>query len=143
MLQGMALDPTGSSYPGKQGVICAPADPQFDEKALEELAKSTGTDPGDWAYPLDTDTEVRSAPRADAPVQEKLGMNLVRVMVDDKAPQTPAGQVPLVRVALPSGKIGFVSADALSPLGNDQMCYLKDGSGWKITGYVGTGPGPQ
>jgi hypothetical protein len=143
MLQGMAQDPTAAAYPGKQGVMCAPADPQFDEKQLEELAKSTGTDPGDWAYPLDTDTEVRAVPKHDAPVQEKLGMHLVRVMVDEKAPQTPPGQVPLVKVALPSGKVGYVSADALSPLGNDQVCYVKDASGWKITGFIGSGPGQQ
>ena len=36
MLQGYAADPTATAYPGKQGVICAPADPQFDEKQLEE-----------------------------------------------------------------------------------------------------------
>lgn len=143
MLEGIAQDPTASAYPGKQGVVCSPADPQFDEKQLEELAKSTGSDPGDWAYPLGEGVEVRSAPRADAPVQEKLGLVLIRIMPDERAPQTPPGQVPLVKVAPPSGKIGFVSADALSPLGNDQICYLKDGSGWKIAGYVGNGPGPQ
>ncbi len=69
-------------------------------------------------------------------------MNLVRVMVDDKAPQTPAGQVPLVKVALPSGKVGFVSADALSPLGNDQICYVKDASRLEDHRLVGAGPGP-
>jgi hypothetical protein len=143
MLQGMAQDPTAAAYPGKQGVMCAPADPQFDEKQLEALAKSTGTDPGDWAYPLDTDTEVRSAPRHDAPADGKLGMHLVRVMIDQKAPPTPPGQVPLIRIVLPTGKVGFVSADALSPLGNDQVCYVKDGAGWKITGFIGAGPGPQ
>lgn len=143
MLQGTAQDPTGAPYPGKQGVFCAPADPQFDEKQLEQLAKSTGTDPGDWAYPLGEGVEVRSAPRANAPVQEKLGLHLVRVMVDEKAPQTPPGQVPLVKIVPPSGKIGFVPADMLSPLGNDQVCYLKDASGWRITGFVGAGPGPQ
>ena len=143
MLQGMAQDPTAAAYPGKQGVVCAPADPQFDEKQLEELVKTTGSDPGDWAYPLGEGVEVRAAPRADAPVQEKLGMHLVRILADEKAPQTPPGQVPLVKVVPPSGKVGFVPADMLSPLGNDQVCYLKDASGWRITGFVGSGPGQQ
>ncbi len=143
MLQGMAQDPTAGSYPGKQGVICSPADPQFDDKQLEELAKATGTDPGDWAYPLDTDHEVLTAPKQDAPPLEKLGLHLVRVMIDPKAPPTPAGQIPMIRVVMPSGKVGFISADALSPLGNDQVCYLKDGASWKITGFIGAGPGPQ
>ena len=42
-----------------------------------------------------------------------------------------------LRVMAPSGKIGFVPDDALSPLGNDQICYGKDGGGWKIVGFIG------
>jgi hypothetical protein len=38
---------------------------------------------------------------------------------------------------LPSGKTGFVSIEALSSLGGDQICYTKETSGWKITGYYG------
>lgn len=143
MLQGYAADPTAAPYPGKQGVICAPAEPEFDEKALEELAKATGSDPGDWAYPLGDGIEVRAAPRPNAPVTEKIGMHLVRIM-EDTNPAPPAqGQVPLVKVMPPSGKIGYISADALSPLGNDQVCYVKDGDTWKIAGFVGSGPGGQ
>ena len=33
--------------------------------------------------------------------------------------------------------VGYVPADALSPLGNDQLCYVKDATGWKIGGFVG------
>jgi hypothetical protein len=143
MLQGFSAEPTVAPYPGKQGVVCSPADPQFDEKALEDVAKATGSDPGDWAYPLGDGVEARSAPRPDAPVVEKLGLYLVRIM-ETGNPQPPGpGQIPLVRVGLPSGKIGFISADALSPLGNDQICYVKEGDGWKITGFVGSGAGPQ
>jgi hypothetical protein len=43
-------------------------------------------------------------------------------------------------VATPSGKIGFISADVLAPLGNDQVCYVKEADGWKIAGFVGLGP---
>jgi hypothetical protein len=143
MLQGYAFDPTGTPYPGKQGVICAPADPQFDEKQLEEAVKATGTDPGDFAYPLEPEIEVRSAPRANAPVSEKLGAVLIRIMPDPKQAQPKANEVPLVRVVTPSGKVGYISADVLSPLGNDQLCYVKDAGGWKITGFVGAGPEAQ
>jgi hypothetical protein len=38
-------------------------------------------------------------------------------------------------VALPSGRTGYVSVTSLLPLGMDQICYIKDASGWKITGY--------
>lgn len=140
MLQGYAQDPTASAYPGKQGVVCAPADPEFDEKALEELAKTTQTDPGDWAYPLGNDVEVRSAGKPDAPVVEKIGMHLIRILPDQDSQPPAQNQVPLVKVVPPSGKVGFIAADMLSPLGNDQVCYIKDASGWKITGYVGAGP---
>ena len=143
ILQGYAADPTATAFPGKPGVICAPADPQFDEKQLEEVAKATGTDPGDFAYPLDANVEVRGAPRADAPVTEKLGMVLIRIMPDPKQAAPKPNEVPMVRVVTPSGKVGYISADALSPLGNDQVCYIKDASGWKITGFVGAGPGQQ
>jgi hypothetical protein len=33
--------------------------------------------------------------------------------------------------------VGFVSGDAISPIGNDQVCYIKDASGWKIAGVIG------
>ena len=143
MLQGYAQDPTASAYPGKQGVVCSPADPQFDEKQLEEVAKSTGTDPGDYAYPLAPNIDVRSGPKADSPVSEKLGSVLIRIMPDPKQAAPAQNQVPMVRIVTPSGKVGFVSADILSPLGNDQLCYLKDASGWKIIGFVGAGPAAQ
>ncbi len=143
ILQGYAFDPTATPYPGKQGVVCAPADPQFDEKQLEEAAKATGTDPGDFAYPLDPNVEVRGAPNANAPVTEKLGAVLIRIMPDPKQAAPKGNEVPLVRVVTPSGKVGFIAADVLAPLGNDQLCYLKDASGWKITGFVGGGPGQQ
>ncbi|MFN3350293.1 hypothetical protein [Pseudorhodoplanes sp.] len=143
ILLGYAGDPTATPYPGKQGVICGPADPEFDEKQLEEVAKATGTDPGDFAYPLDETIEVRSAPRADAPVSEKLGMVLIRIMPDPKQPAPKPDQVPMVRVVTPSGKVGYISADVLAPLGNDQICYVKSADGWKITGYIGAGPGQQ
>lgn len=143
MLQGYAQDPSGSAYPGKQGVVCAPADPELDEKQLEEVAKSTGADPGDFAFPLADSVEVRSAPRADAPVSEKLGMVLIRIFPDPKQAQPKPNEIPMVRVVTPSGKIGFISAELLSPLGNDQLCYVKQADGWKIAGFVGAGPGPQ
>lgn len=143
MLQGYAADPTATAFPGKQGVICSPADPQFDEKQLEDVAKATDTDPGDFAYPVEENVEVRSAPRANAPVTEKVGMVLIRIMPDPKQAAPAQNEVPMVRVVTPSGKVGYISADVLAPLGNDQICYIKDASGWKITGYVGAGPGQQ
>ena len=125
--------------PIRKNTYCAPADPVFDVKQLEALAQQTGTNPAEWGYPTRPDIEVRAAAKPDAPVTEKLGMHFVRVMEDD-GPEPPAGAMPMLKVVAPSGKVGFVPADALSPLGNDQLCYVKDAAGWKIAGFVGGEP---
>jgi hypothetical protein len=138
-LAGYAAEPTAMPIPDKKDTFCAPADPVFDIKQLEELAKTTGTDPSDWGYPMQPGVEMRAAAQANAPVVEKLGMHFVRVMEDD-GPEPPAGAMPMLKVVAPSGKVGFVPADALSPLGNDQLCYVKEAAGWKIAGFVGGEP---
>jgi len=134
MLAASAEDPTGSPFPDRKDTICAPADPVFNGQELEALIKSTGTDEGDWAYPTQAGVEVRSGPQPNAPVVEKLGMHFVRVM-QDNAPGNQ--QSPALRVVTPSGKTGFVAAEALNPLGNDQLCYSKEGGNWKISGFIG------
>ena len=40
---------------------------------------------------------------------------------------------------MPSGKTGYVSIDAIAPMGNDQLCYVNEGGSWKIGGYIGGG----
>src|SRR5262245_10903910 len=137
LLNAYANDPSASPFPGKQGVICAPADPQFDEKALEALTKATGTDPGEWAYPLADGIEVRAGNRANTPVTEKLGLHFVRLLPEEGGPPPAQGQPPMIKVVTPSGKTGFVTADSIAPLGNDQLCYAKEGADWKITGFIG------
>lgn len=135
-LAGYAADPTAMAVPDRKDTMCAPADPVFDTKALEALAKATGTDPSDWGYPMQPDVEVRGGPQPNAPVIEKLGMHFVRVMEEPGAPNQP--QSPMLRIITPSGKMGFVQGEAISPLGNDQLCYAKDAAGaWKIAGFVG------
>ena len=44
---------------------------------------------------------------------------------------------PMLKVMTPSGKLGFIPADSVSPLGNDQLCYIKEGANWKIVGFIG------
>lgn len=136
ILMGYAADPTGMPFTEKQGVICAPADPAFEEKDLEEVAKATQTDPGDWGFPLADGVEVRGSPQPKAPVTEKLGLHFVRVM-PDQAPPTAQNQAPMLKIVTPSGKIGYVSGEAIAPLGNDQLCYIKEGADWKIAGFIG------
>jgi len=37
----------------------------------------------------------------------------------------------------------FCSVDMVAPVGNDQICYVKDSNGWKIGGYIGGGDSRQ
>ena len=135
-LSTYANDPTGQQLPDRPNVICAPAEPSLDPNAFDELVKSTHIDPPDWGYPAKDGVEVRSAGKPDAPVVDKLALTLVRVL-PDSAPPDSADQQAFLHIATPSGKTGFVPLEAMSSLGGDQMCYTKDASGWKITGYFG------
>jgi hypothetical protein len=132
---GFFNDPTAAELPDHNGVMCTPADPTIDPKAFQALGDQTQTDPSEWGYAVKDGVEVHAAVQPNAPVVEKLGLNLVHVL-PDLAP--PAGDgPPLLHVATPSGKTGYVAAGDLAPLGGDNICYVKDTSGWKITGYFG------
>lgn len=140
LLAGYASDPTAAPLPDRQGVVCSPADPSFDDKALESLAKATQTDPGEWGYPVINGVEVHASTKADSAVIDKLGMYFVRVMPEQEQNAASAqSQTPMIRIVTPSGKTGFVSGDTVAPLGNDQLCYVKAATGWKITGFIGGG----
>jgi len=136
VLAGFAAEPTAAPWPDRQGVICAPAGPDIDTKAFQALIESTQAEPPEWGYPTKDGLEVRSAAKPDAPVIEKLGMTLVRVLPDTAPPSDPNAPA-FLRVATPSGKTGFVPGEAFAGLGSDELCYSKDAGGWKITGYFG------
>lgn len=134
-LAGYAAEATAGADPQRRGVFCAPAEPGFDEKAADELANATHTDAADWAFPIRDGIEVRSAAKNDAPVVEKLGLHLVRVLADD----SPANAVTatFLKVVTPSGKVGYAQADLILPIGGEQLCYVKEGGAWKIAGFLG------
>jgi hypothetical protein len=132
MLAAASADPTGMPFPNRKDTICAPADPSFNPQELEALAKATGTEEGDWAFPSQAGLEVHAGPQPNSPVIEKLGLHFVRVMQDQNAEPGP-----MLKIVAPSGKTGYVPAEALSPLGSDQLCYSKVAGGWKISGFVG------
>jgi hypothetical protein len=140
LLAGYASEPTAEPIndPAYPGVICSPAEPTLDDKAFEELVMATETDPAEWGYPTKDGIEARSQPQGNSPVVEKLGLHLIRAYPDD----SPAGAVhsDVIRVVTPSGKLGFIPADVLLPLASDQVCYVKEGSAWKIAGVIGGVP---
>jgi hypothetical protein len=133
-LTAFAEDHTAAAYPDRPNTVCSPAGPQFNPADLEKLAETTKTDVGDWGFTAAPDVEVRAAAQPNAPVVEKLGLIFVRVMPD----MAPNASQDFMRVVTPSGKVGFVAAEAINPLGSDQLCYGKDASGaWKIVGMIG------
>ena len=134
MLGEFAADETAQPYPDRPNTVCSPAGPEFDVAALEKLAETTKTDVGDWGFTATDGVEVRATAAQNSAVIEKLGMAFVRVMPD----MAPNASQDFMRVVAPSGKVGFVAAEAINPLGSDQLCYGKDASGaWKIVGMIG------
>lgn len=138
-LGSYAFDPTAAPVPALKDIVCSPADPIFNDQEMDNLLKTTQTGIEEWGYPLVNGIEVRSARQPNAPVIDKLGMYFVRVLEDEPG-NAPVDQLHMLRVALPSGKTGFLPAFALAPLGNDQLCYRKEPDGWKIVGYIGEEP---
>jgi hypothetical protein len=130
-----ADEPTLQAVPQREGIMCSPAIPTFDEAAAEGVAKDTDTSPAEWAYGTNPNIEVHDAAKADAPIIDKLGQILVRVMPEE--PVAGAPEQPFVRVVTPAGKVGFVRAELIAPLFSNQLCYTKDAGGWKIAGYAG------
>jgi hypothetical protein len=138
-LADYAAEPTASAV-GDGQETCAPASPVFNEDDLLDVVKATETNPIEWGYPLRDGIEARETAKADSPVVEKLGLHFIRVVFDDAPPDS---EEPLLRIVTPSGKLAFIPAETLSPLGIDQLCYVKQDGAWKITGYVGEGAAPQ
>jgi hypothetical protein len=137
-LTAAADEATAEPVAERKGIVCSPASPSFDEAAADQVAKDTGTDPGEWGYLAKPDVEVHSAAKADSPVVEKLGQILIRVLPEEgPAPGAQPQEAPFIRVVTPSGKVGFVSEEFVSSLDNDQICYVKDAAGWKIAGIAG------
>ncbi|MGA9009113.1 MAG: hypothetical protein WB495_20075 [Xanthobacteraceae bacterium] len=135
-LAGFASEPTATESPQQKGVFCAPADPAVDRQKLEALGKATGTDPAEWGYANKDGVELHQTAKPDSPVVEKLGLYLVRVLADTGQGADPNDPL-FLHIAAPDGKTGYADAALVSPLGSDQMCYAKDGSGWEIAGYFG------
>jgi hypothetical protein len=134
ILASYAEEPNASASPDHKSAICAPADPTFNVQEFDALLQATQTDLSEWGYPVSAAIEVHTAPQGNSPVVEKLGLAFVRVM-----PETSPASLAYLRVATPSGKSGYVSIDSIAPIGSEQLCYVNEGGGWKIGGYIGGG----
>jgi hypothetical protein len=135
LVADVAAESSAMPHPERPGVVCLPALPTYDEQAVEELADATQTDVAEWVYPVRDGVDVRAGPQPRAAVVEKLGLHLVRLLDED----SPASET-FLKVITPSGKTGYVQADAVRDLVEPQMCFIKDVGGWKIAGYLGGDP---
>jgi hypothetical protein len=135
-LADYAAEPTASAVGDRPDMICAPVIPDFSDDEFLELVKVTETNPIEWGYPMQDGIEARESAKPDSKLVEKLGMHFVRVMFDDVPPDSAE---PMLRIVTPSGQLAFIPAETLSPLGIDQLCYIKQNGAWKIMGYVGEG----
>lgn len=132
-----AADATVFPLPDHKDVLCGPADPDFNDTDFQALVDSSQTDVSDWIYPLSAGLELRAAPRADAAVVEKVGLTFLRVLPFDGPTDSSPSAAEFVRVLTPSGKLGFVKVDGIASLGVGQLCYIKEGDGWKVAGVIG------
>jgi hypothetical protein len=140
-LAAFVAEPSIGPLPGRPATVCAPAIPQLDEKARDQLFESTATDGVEWNYPRAAGLPVRAGPQANAAVIETLGLNLVRVLgFEDKNGDADPVRNAWARVATPGGKAGFVAPNSLVSPYSDRLCYVKEGTGsWRIGGYIGGG----
>lgn len=141
-LAAMADEAHAAPDQEKKGVVCAPATPNLNDKDFEDLTKQTQTDPSEWGYPNADGVEVRRAGQPNAPVIDKLGLYLVRVLADESSANA-AGGGEWIKIVTPKGSVGFVPNSAVNTLVADQICYIKDASGWKIAGIIGGGEDQQ
>ncbi len=131
-----AAEMTASPIADQKDMVCAPGNPIFSDDGFNELVKATDSNPVEWGYPVKDGIEARDGVDPDSPLVEKLGMHFIRVVFDESPPESAE---PMLRIETPSGKLAYIPAELLSPLGLDQLCYLKQGNTWKIVGYVGEG----
>jgi hypothetical protein len=133
MLSELSADESAAPYPERPNTVCSPAGPEFKPEDFEKLVTATKTDAGDWGFTAG-EVEVHATAQMNSPVVEKIGMIFVRVMPDT----APNASQEAMRIVTPTGKVGFVPAEAVNPLGSDQICYGKDATGaWKIVGMIG------
>jgi hypothetical protein len=134
-LLAYALETNVAACQQLSGMFCAPAQPDFDDEAADALFHATQTDASDWGYPVHNDVEVRSIPSEGAPVVDKLGLHLVRLLAEGSQPSSAAEM--FRKILTPSGVIGYVKYELVLPNGADQLCYVRESGGWKIAGFFG------
>jgi hypothetical protein len=140
-LAAFAAESSAGPLPGRDTAICAPAPPEFDEAARNQLIEESQTDGIEWAYPRASGLQVRAAPQANGAVIETLGLHFVHVLgFEGKQTDADPIRISWARIVTPAGKTGFIAPNSLVSPYADRLCFTKDAGGaWRIAGYVGGG----
>lgn len=135
-LAAFAGDPTYYAATDSGNLICGPiaadvADDDLFEQARKKI--ETGDEGADWYFTL-ANTDVTKSPSDTAVIAKINSAALPMLSFYPTAQQgQPAPQPTHIEVLLPSGKSGWIAADALRPLFTTRLCYAKTPSGdWKI-----------
>lgn len=127
-------------YQLKPNLICSPmaasiVEPEAFEKA--RAAIDTPEEIATWYFTL-RPTPVQKSPQDNGPAVAQLSLEAVAILKAEPAAET--GQTPThFEILLPSGRTGWIAADAVRPLQADQLCYAQTAKGeWKIAIFDGT-----
>ena len=133
ILAGYAEDPTAAPSAEHKGAFCAPADPAFNRKEFDELIKATQSERANGAI------RCRPASRCIARAGQCAGDRQARPHFRARDAGEPRPPPPPMCASSRRRQGRLCSVDAIAPVGNDQLCYVKDGGAWKIGGYIGGG----
>jgi len=129
-----AADDTAAPYPERPNTVLLAGRSGIQPPDLEKLGRDDKTNLGDWGF-LRAGWRRGAPDRAGEFARHRKARHAFRARDARYGAECEPGN-DAYRHA--KRKVGFVAAEAVSPLGSDQLCYGKDASGgWKIVGMIG------
>lgn len=139
-LAALANDSTYSQSTDGRNLVCSPASVSIVDETVFERARArieTPDEGADW-YFIVRSTAVTKAPGDQGAPIATLGPEAVPVLKTHQlSDNSKPGSAPThYEVLLPSGRTGWISADAARPFQADRLCYALTAKGeWKIAIY--------
>lgn len=127
----------GTFYQANDNVICGPAAATIVDDDVFEQARAkieTSDEGADWYFLVRSTAVIKAPDDKDAPIATA-GLEAVPVLKIH--PPSDSRVAPThYQVLLPSGRAGWIPADAARPLQTDRLCYALTAKGeWKIAIY--------
>jgi hypothetical protein len=139
-LAAFAADGTYYRATDSGNLVCGPIAAEIADDGVFERARKrieSEDEQADWYFTL-REVAVAKAPGDTGAPIAKFGTVAVPALAAH--PTAPQGQPALapthLQVLLPSGKTGWIAAEAARPLDSDRLCYAKTADGaWKIAAF--------